>query len=288
MTAASTGLRAGELSKLTPRHLTLAGDCPAVRLSADETKNGRACTQPLPPQVAAELAEYATDLAPSQRLRCGSWSEKAADMIRDDLDRAGEPYEVAGPSGLLVADFHCLRGTYIGLLEAAGASLREVMTLARHSDPKLRLAVYGKLGLNELGSTARLLQLPACSPVVTPHVPRHVPQPVLAADCGCGRVATLTPRLEDGGERNPLGVLEVEDGCGPLTRTEKTPPVGFEPTTRRLTAGWTAVKTVEKIRQLVRVKSLGYTLVTQQPTALTFSGWSNSSGNSTQDSGRRS
>ena len=91
---------------VTPRHLTLTGGCPAVRLSADETKNGQPCTQPLPPQVAAELLGYIAGLAPGDRLWPGSWYKKAADMMRGDLERAGVPFVVAGPSGPLLADFH--------------------------------------------------------------------------------------------------------------------------------------------------------------------------------------
>lgn len=37
------------------------------------------------------------------------------------------------------------------VLEAAGVSLRQAMELARHSDPRLTLARYGRPRLEELG-----------------------------------------------------------------------------------------------------------------------------------------
>jgi len=49
-----------------------------------------------------------------------------------------------GPDGPLYADFHSLRHSYIALLDRAGATLKEAMQLARHSDPKLTMAIYGR------------------------------------------------------------------------------------------------------------------------------------------------
>jgi integrase len=78
-------------------------------------------------------------------------------MRRIDLDAAGVPYVVDGPDGPLYADFHALRHSYIALLEKSGARLKEAMRLARHSDPKLTMAVYGRAQLHDLGRAVERL-----------------------------------------------------------------------------------------------------------------------------------
>jgi hypothetical protein len=77
--------------------------------------------------------------------------------MRTDLDAAGVAYIVEGPDGPLYADFHALRHSYIALLEKSGATLKEAMQLARHSDPKLTLAVYGRAQLHDLGRAVERL-----------------------------------------------------------------------------------------------------------------------------------
>ncbi len=80
-------------------------------------------------------------------------------MFRMDLKAAGIPYVVQGPDGPLFADFHCLRHSFIALLDKSGATLKEAMHLARHSDPKLTMAVYGKAQLHDLGEAVRRLPM---------------------------------------------------------------------------------------------------------------------------------
>jgi hypothetical protein len=72
-------------------------------------------------------------------------------MLAADLESAGIPYAVDGPDGPLYADFHALRHSYIAMLDRTGATLKEAMQLARHSDPKLTMAVYGRVRLHDLG-----------------------------------------------------------------------------------------------------------------------------------------
>src|SRR4029078_1488128 len=83
--------------------------------------------------------------------------QKAADMIRPDLEAAGIPFVVEGPDGARYADFHALRHSFIALLDRSGATLKEAMQLARHSDPKLTMAVYGRAQLHDLGEAVRRL-----------------------------------------------------------------------------------------------------------------------------------
>ena len=47
-------------------------------------------------------------------------------------------------------DFHALRVHFISRVVEAGANVKEAMELARHSDPKLTLKTYAKVGLHSL------------------------------------------------------------------------------------------------------------------------------------------
>jgi hypothetical protein len=71
-------------------------------------------------------------------------------MLQADLEATGIPYAVEGPDGPLYADFHALRHSHIALLDRAGLTLKQAMQLARHSDPKLTMAVYRRAQLHDL------------------------------------------------------------------------------------------------------------------------------------------
>ncbi len=155
--ACVSGFRAEELASLRPAAFHLDDDPPTVTLSAENAKNGRTAVQPLPPDVAAALRDYLTGRPTDRPAWPGTWYRKAAEMLRIDLDAAGVPYAVEGPDGPLYADFHALRHSYIALLDKSGATLKEAMQLARHSDPKLTMAVYGRAQLHDLGEAVRRL-----------------------------------------------------------------------------------------------------------------------------------
>lgn len=247
LTACVSGFRAGELAVLTPEDFELATGTPTVRLAPGESKNDAEAIQPLPPEVAAELREYLASRPAGQPVWPGTWARKAADMLRIDLETAGIPFEVVDHGVPLVADFHALRHSYIVLLDAAGATLREAMQLARHSDPKLTMAVYGKLRTSDLGKTVERLPNLAVrgSETGSRHCPKHVP-----TGGGTGRPETAP----DG-----VGVLasgEADYGNavkdGGLQRNEaksETPREGFEPITAELTCE-------ERMLQVIPCKSL--------------------------------
>jgi hypothetical protein len=50
-----------------------------------------------------------------------------------------------------------LRHSYVALFDRSGATLKEAMQLARHSDPKLTMARYGRAQLNDLAEAVRRL-----------------------------------------------------------------------------------------------------------------------------------
>jgi excisionase family DNA binding protein len=147
--ASVTGFRAGELASLTPANFTLDTDQPTVALAAAAAKNGRPAMQPLPFDVARLLKNYLKGKRADSVVWPGAWHADgdAAEMLRIDLEAAGVPYVVEGPDGLLYADFHSLRHSYVRLLDESGATLKEAMQLARHSDPKLTAAIYGRARL---------------------------------------------------------------------------------------------------------------------------------------------
>jgi integrase len=159
LAAMSSGFRAGELASLTPEAFALDADAPTVTLGAAFAKNKRTATQPLPPDVAQALRCYLAEKPAALPVWPGGWLDNAAEMLQADLEAAGIPYVIDGPDGPLYADFHALRHSFIALLDKSGATLKEAMQLARHSDPKLTMAVYGRAQLHDL--TGAVERLPA-------------------------------------------------------------------------------------------------------------------------------
>jgi integrase len=155
--ACATGFRAEELSCLRTAAFDLDGDPPTVTLRADQAKNGKTAVQPLPPDLADSLRGYLAGRPVDERVWPGTWFLKAADMLRIDLDAAGIPYIAEGPDGPRYADFHALRHSFIAMLDKSGATLKEAMQLARHSDPKLTMAIYGRAQLHDLGEAVKRL-----------------------------------------------------------------------------------------------------------------------------------
>src|SRR5262249_50709344 len=82
----------------------------------------------------------------------GTWADRSADMLKGDLAAAGIPYAVDGPHGLLYADFHALRHSFITLLERSGVSPKTAQELARHSDIRLTMQRYTHKTLHDLGA----------------------------------------------------------------------------------------------------------------------------------------
>jgi integrase len=152
-----TGWRAQELASLGHGAFRLDEEVPTVHLAADAAKNAQEDEQPLPREAAEALREYLATVPEGLPIWPGQWWKKAAAMFRVDLKAAGVPYRVSTPSGDLFGDFHSLRHSFIGLLDHAGATLRQAMQLARHSDPRLTLARYGRAGKKELAGTVERL-----------------------------------------------------------------------------------------------------------------------------------
>ena len=116
-----------------------------------------------------------------------SMPDKTALMVRADLRRAKarwvrstqdrkarrerleSEFLAEDDSAGRVVDFHSLRATYITLLITSGASVKAVQDLVRHSDPKLTMNTYAKLGVHDFASA--LKGLPG---LCTPEKPRRL------------------------------------------------------------------------------------------------------------------
>jgi site-specific recombinase XerD len=155
--AAATGFRAEEMSTLDPGNFDLGGKVPTATLRGEAAKNGKTACQPIPADLAAALRNYFSGRPAGSAVWPGTWWQKAAEMLQADLELAGVPYVTQGPEGPLYADFHSLRHAFVAALDRAGVSLKQAMQLARHCDPRLTVARYGRAQLHDLGAAVNRL-----------------------------------------------------------------------------------------------------------------------------------
>ncbi|MDB5349209.1 MAG: xerC 3 [Planctomycetota bacterium] len=152
--ATVTGFRVAELRTLTPESFSLDGPEPSIFLHASATKNRRPAEQPIPLSLAPELSAWLRDKAAGENVL--PLHHDTAKAIRADLADAGIPY--ATEDG--VADFHSLRAYFVSALVRAGASIKEVQTLARHAKPQTTLAHYAKVSVRDLRGAVESLPSP--------------------------------------------------------------------------------------------------------------------------------
>ncbi len=164
-TAFCTGLRANELRSLTIRDLDVANS--ELKLRAEWTKNRKDGIQPLPPQLAMKLEENSRKEVPQQIYRqfyakCNITmlppenallyvpTHPSRELDRD-LKEAGIPKHTE--EGKI--DFHGCRVAYVTFVLNAGASVKEVQSLARHSDPALTMNIYARTNKGRLAEISR-------------------------------------------------------------------------------------------------------------------------------------
>ncbi len=151
--AAGTGFRSAEPRSLTHASFDLVDSAPAVVVAAAYSKRRREDRQPLPPDLARDLAPYLAGKAAG--LPVFAVPHKTAAMLRVDLNAAGIPYRDAARR---VADFHSLRASFISLIVRGGASVKTAQSLARHSTPVLTIGRYAKVAVDD--QTAAVAALP--------------------------------------------------------------------------------------------------------------------------------
>ena len=165
--AAGTGFRAGEVASLTPESFDLDAEPPTVTVEAAYSKRKRRDVQPIRGDLAEALRPWLASTPAGQPV-CPLPDGKAGLLLRADMDAARAEWiaEAHTPaeraereaSDFLrptdskgrVVDFHGLRVHYVSRVVEAGANVKEAMELARHSDPKLTLKTYARVGLHSL------------------------------------------------------------------------------------------------------------------------------------------
>jgi integrase len=209
-----SGLRAGELAALTRDHLD-AQRC-GLNLDAAWTKDRLKGFQPLPERLVKRLVAYADTGVVAQL--CRRFFPRFPDAERallyvpshpareldEDLEAAGIP-KVTKDGKM---DFAALRDSDVTLAAEAGANVKELQTLARHSMPVLTLNVYAKKRdgrLAELAERIGTRVLPEQECVISVHrkpVEAKVFSPKLLSDIhleqnqenGGGGIRTPVPR----------------------------------------------------------------------------------------------
>lgn len=130
--ARTTGLRRGELASLTEASFLL-DEPPRLIVSAAYSKHREADTVFLHPEMVETIKVEVSSLQPGEPLFPLLAQRKTADMIKEDLEAAGLPYQDEIGE---FADFHALRHTFVTKAWDSGADAPTVMKLARHKDIK--------------------------------------------------------------------------------------------------------------------------------------------------------
>ena len=252
--ATMTGLRASELASLTSASFDLAADMPTVTLEAGYSKHRREDVLPLHPDLVTRLRQWLSALdrqqddqrtvlafnraadAKPERLFPGTWPEKAAKMLRIDLDAARIAYSTDDG----ISDFHSLRHTFISNLVTGGVHPKVAQQLARHSTITLTMDRYSHLGLIDM--TAGLESLPTiAAPEATAMRATGTTDDTANLSCtkSCNAPAEIsrsqpkspvllaTQTISGQKRKNPQISEETEGSC----EISEVRPEGFEPPT---------------------------------------------------------
>jgi integrase len=178
-TLAMTGLRRGELERLTVGDLHLEEN-PRVALPAAKEKNRKGAVLPLRADLAADLSEWLDTRLNALRVEARRRNAPIPAMLsadtpvfnvpgnlikilnRDlvfaglaDVDAAGKIQKADSRGRVL--DVHSFRLTFGSYLQAAGVPLRTAQALMRHSTPELTANVYQDTSLLDMrGAVAAL------------------------------------------------------------------------------------------------------------------------------------
>lgn len=147
--AAYSGLRASELSRLTPASIDLGPD-PGIRVYG---KGKREEFTPIPAHLADLLRPWIAGKKPTAQLWPGRWAaqKRQCQFLARDVKRAGLGDGVT---------FHSLRRRYVTGLLRAGNAPDVVRRLARHRDLKTTMDYYAELTPADLRAGAESLKPP--------------------------------------------------------------------------------------------------------------------------------
>ena len=155
-TAIFTGLRSGELRKLTVGHLDITHG--AIRLDVKWTKNRKGGSQQVPARLLEKLTATTAGkplTAPLLSFEGMSHPERALEL---DLEKIGS--KKWGPGGK--ADFHSLRTTFVSLVCGTSATVKESMELARHTTPNLTMNTYARANNDRLSEIVENISQKVC------------------------------------------------------------------------------------------------------------------------------
>ena len=146
-----TGLRANELRSLTRDDLDVEQQ--GLRLRPEWTKNRKPGFQPLPEGTVKLLVEYWDTGIVSrlycQYLRTRVFNPRALLYVPaepgKDLDRDLKAAKITKSTSEGKLDFHAIRTAFVSWSIEAGANMKEVQHLARHSDPRITFNTYARI-----------------------------------------------------------------------------------------------------------------------------------------------
>ena len=144
-----TLLRARALRELTPRDCHLEAADPFVFVRGETDKTGRTRSIPIPPEIAAELAELIQGKPKDRPI----WNmpEGMALVLRADLKVAGIPFRTAEGT----CDFHALRHSGATHLARCGVNLVAIAKIGGWKDIQEFFTRYGHYSVSDLASATR-------------------------------------------------------------------------------------------------------------------------------------
>ena len=148
-----TGLRVGEVSKVTWADIELESDRPVLMVREAVSKNAQKAALPLHPWLVSLLTEWKARNGAATAV--GVVVKVPSSMRRIlDKDLAYAGIDKCDASGRTV-DLHACRHTFISLLASLGVHPRVAQRLARHSKIDMTMSVYTHL---YLGDDARAVE----------------------------------------------------------------------------------------------------------------------------------
>lgn len=239
--AIESGFRARELASVTEASLDLDSEYPTIQVQAGYSKRRRNDSQPIRTELAATLRDWLQERRRSQLegdepregqsrrdepLWPGTWSQKAAEMVRRDLSAAGIDFE--DDQGRRI-DFHSLRVTFATNLARAGVAPKTAQELMRHSDINLTMKTYTKLDAADKAAGLRNLpDFTAAASIASEGKADDLSGSLLAQnpDDNTNPMRAAEDNRHDSGHPDksvkPLVLQSLEPKCRPLRAHEKS------------------------------------------------------------------
>lgn len=220
--AFTTGFRAAALASLTPDHFDLQSNPPTVSLAAKKNKSRKPMVNPLTGELAESLRTYLAG-KPRGVVWPGTWFERAAEMVRSDLEEAGIAYAERDADGLLFLDFHAAgRLSCLTHAARAGVPLPVVQKLAGHASP-VTTSRYTHASPDDLRAAVERLPRVCPTESAPPVCTQFARTPCLSGQAEATRVNNTPGEQQEGTTTEPL----LSQGFVTVSQL-KSPRVGSE------------------------------------------------------------